>query len=190
MIGDGADSAFSSAGGDAASAWSPHAERCASYAQEMTEVLDKPVRAARSAEMLVLDADVIVTTTPARGALVQESWVKRGATVIAVGADSPGKQELDPLLLIRADKVVVDLISQASRLGELQHVCAAGSTISAANVHGELGAVFTGRCSGRESPVQRIICDLTGTGAQDAAMAEAVWTAYHGVSGYGQHELR
>ena len=48
--------------------------------------------------------------------------------MIAVGADSPGKQELDPLLLVRADKVVVDLVSQASRLGELQHVCAPGST--------------------------------------------------------------
>jgi ornithine cyclodeaminase len=119
-----------------------------------------------------------VTTTPARGALVQDSWVKPGATVIAVGADSPGKQELDPLLLVRADKVVVDRLSQASWLGELQHVCAPGSTVSAANVHGELGGVLMKKCAARESPTERIVCDLTGTGAQDAAIAEAVWTAY------------
>jgi ornithine cyclodeaminase/alanine dehydrogenase-like protein (mu-crystallin family) len=160
-----------------ASVWSLHAERCAAYAQEMTAALDKPVRTASSVEDAVRDADVIVTTTPARGALVQESWVKPGATVIAVGADSPGKQELDPLLLVRADKVVVDLVRQASRLGELQHVCAPGSIVSAANVHGELGGVLTKRYAGRESPSERIICDLTGTGAQDAAIAEAVWTA-------------
>ena len=55
-----------------ASAWSPHAERCAAYAQEMTAALDKPVRTARSVEEAVQDADLIVTTTPARGALVQE----------------------------------------------------------------------------------------------------------------------
>jgi ornithine cyclodeaminase/alanine dehydrogenase-like protein (mu-crystallin family) len=162
------------------SVWSPHAERCAAYAQEMTAYLDRPVLTAVSAEDAVRDADVIVTTTPARGALIQEAWVKRGATVIAVGADSPGKQELDPLLLARADKVIVDLVRQASRLGELQHVYASGSTesTSTATVHGELGAVLTGQCAGRESEYERIVCDLTGTGAQDAAIAEAVWTAY------------
>jgi ornithine cyclodeaminase len=161
-----------------ASVWSPHPERCAAYAQEMTAALDKPVRTASSVEDAVRDADLIVTTTPARAALVQEPWVQGGATVIAVGADSPGKQELDPLLLVRADKVVVDLVRQAARLGELQHVCAPGSTVSAANVHGELGAVLLKKCAGRESASERIICDLTGTGAQDAAIAEAVWTEY------------
>ena len=119
------------------------AERCAAYAQEMTAALDKPVHIADSVEEAVRNADLIVTTTPARRALVHETWVKPGATVIAVGADSPGKQELDPLLLVRADKVIVDLVRQAARLGELQHVCAPGSTVSAANVHGELGAVLT-----------------------------------------------
>jgi ornithine cyclodeaminase/alanine dehydrogenase-like protein (mu-crystallin family) len=161
-----------------ASVWSLHPQRCVAYAQEMTSALDKPVRTASSVEDALRDADLIVTTTPARGALIQESWVKPGATVIAVGADSPGKQELDPLLLVRADKVVVDLVRQAARLGELQHVCAPGSTVSVANVHGELGAVLMKKCAGRESPSERIICDLTGTGAQDAAIAEAVWTAY------------
>jgi ornithine cyclodeaminase/alanine dehydrogenase-like protein (mu-crystallin family) len=66
----------------------------------------------------------------------------------------------------------------ASLLGESQHVCAPGSTVSVANLHGELGAVLLKTCAGRESPSERIICDLTGTGAQDAAIAEAVWTAY------------
>ena len=74
--------------------------------------------------------------------------------------------------------MIVDLVRQAARLGELQHVCAPGSTVSAANVHGELGAVLVKKCAARESSTERIICDLTGTGAQDAAIAEAVWTAY------------
>lgn len=161
-----------------AAVWSLHPQRCAAYAQEMTASLGKPVRIADSVEEAVRHADLIVTTTPSRGTLVYETWVKPGATVIAVGADSPGKQELDPLLLVRADKVVVDLVRQASRLGELQHVCAPGSTVSVANVHGELGAVLLKTCAGRESASERIICDLTGTGAQDAAIAEAVWTAH------------
>ena len=72
----------------------------------------------------------------------------------------------------------LQFLRQTARLGELQHVCAPGSTVSVANVHGELGAVLLKKCAGRESESERIICDLTGTGAQDAAIAEAVWTAH------------
>lgn len=38
----------------------------------------------------------------------------------------------------------------------------------------ELGEIVTGRKPGREAR-QMIICDLTGVGAQDAAIAEAAW---------------
>jgi alanine dehydrogenase len=153
-----------------AHAWSPHTDRCEAYCAEMSTRFDKPVRRAASIEAAVRDADVIVTTTPSRAALVCEPWVKPGATVVAIGADSPGKQELDPQLLVKADKVVVDLERQASTLGELQHA-------PEPTVHAELGIVLTRQRPGRESEDERIVCDLTGTGAQDAAMAEAVWNA-------------
>jgi ornithine cyclodeaminase/alanine dehydrogenase-like protein (mu-crystallin family) len=62
--------------------------------------------------------------------------------------------------------VLADSLAQSRRLGELQH--APGNP----RVHGELGGVLTGRISGREGD-ELIVCDLTGVGAQDAAMAEA-----------------
>lgn len=157
-----------------AAAWSPHEDRCDAYCAEMSTRFDKLVQRAPSIEAAVCDADVIVTTTPSRTMLVRDEWVKPGATVVAVGSDSPGKQELDPRLLVNADKVVVDLVRQASALGELQH---AMPPQPKATVHAELGVVLTRQQPGRESLDERIVCDLTGTGAQDAAMAEAVWHA-------------
>jgi len=38
----------------------------------------------------------------------------------------------------------------------------------------ELGAIVSGQAQGRRSPVDITICDLTGTGAQDTAIATHV----------------
>ena len=40
--------------------------------------------------------------------------------------------------------------------------------------HAELGEVLIGRKAGREGK-ELIVCDLTGVGAQDAAIAEVAW---------------
>jgi ornithine cyclodeaminase/alanine dehydrogenase-like protein (mu-crystallin family) len=42
------------------------------------------------------------------------------------------------------------------------------------DVYAELGAVVTGEREGRQAD-ELIICDLTGVGAQDAAIAEVAW---------------
>jgi alanine dehydrogenase len=45
--------------------------------------------------------------------------------IAAVGADSPAKQELGPLILAEA-KLVTDLTSQAAEVGELHHAIHGG----------------------------------------------------------------
>jgi ornithine cyclodeaminase len=154
--------------------WSPHEDRCAACCAELSHELSRVVRPALSLESAIRHAEVIITTTPARTVLVRDEWVGAGATVIAVGADGPGKQELDPYLVARADKLVVDLVKQSSTLGELQHALSSG-LLRAEDVHAELGAIVTGTRPARERADERIVCDLTGTGAQDAAIAATVW---------------
>jgi len=94
--------------------------------------------------------------------------------VIAVGSDGPDKRELDPDVLARADKVVTDRTEQCVRLGELHHAVAAGA-MRAEDVHAELGDVVIGARPGRERGGETIVCDLTGVGAQDAAIAEVAY---------------
>ena len=62
--------------------------------------------------------DIVVTTTPSTAPLVRREWVEPGTHINAVGADSPGKQELDPAILAAA-KVVVDDWAQCKDIGEI-----------------------------------------------------------------------
>jgi ornithine cyclodeaminase len=154
-------------------AWSPHAESRSRYAEEMRRELGLTVAPADTAEEAVEDAALVVTVTPARRPFLKASAVARGATIIAVGSDGPDKQELDVELLARADRVIADKLEQCSRLGEIHHALEAG-VLREEDVD-ELGEVVTGGRPGREGD-ELIVCDLTGVGAQDAALAEVVWS--------------
>jgi ornithine cyclodeaminase/alanine dehydrogenase-like protein (mu-crystallin family) len=63
---------------------------------------------------------------------------------------------------------VCDRVSQAERLGELRAARAGGFLNGAAPP--ELGEIIAG-ARGRTSDEEITICDLTGTGAQDTAIA-------------------
>jgi ornithine cyclodeaminase len=135
------------------------------------------VHAAKSVAAAVNGADLIVTTTPSKEALLRASDVSSNpaATIIAVGADTPGKQEVsvDLLEMIRSKggKLVADKRQQAFVLGDLQHVSQeTQGTVT------EMGDSLTGRATCREGN-EMIFVDLTGVGAQDAAIAEAAFKA-------------
>src|SRR5207342_3068015 len=105
-------------------------------------------------------ADVVITCTAARAALVERAWLASGAHITALGADGAGKHELDPAILEDADLLVVDSRDQCARLGELQHAP------SEAHRAIELGAICAGETPGRTSDDQLTVCDLTGLGVQ------------------------
>ncbi len=156
-----------------ARAWSPTRTHLEAYCQEMAAELRVPFSAAASAEEAVRHADLVITTTPSRQPIVRAEWLAPHATVIAVGADGPDKQELAAECLARADKVVADRLSQCLELGEIHHAVRRGF-LRPADVYAELGDIVVGKKAGRERD-ELIVCDLTGVGAQDAAIAEAAW---------------
>jgi ornithine cyclodeaminase/alanine dehydrogenase-like protein (mu-crystallin family) len=117
-------------------------------------------------------ADVVITCTASRTALVRAEWLKLGAHVTAVGADGADKQELDPAILGRADLLVVDSRRQSATIGELHHALAAGLASERKAV--ELGEICADVRPGRTSPDQLTVCDLTGLGVQDVAATNLV----------------
>lgn len=52
----------------------------------------------------VQDADIVTTTTPSKEPLILDSWVSEGTHFNCIGADAPGKEELDPKILKRAKR--------------------------------------------------------------------------------------
>jgi ectoine utilization protein EutC len=150
--------------------WSRSRDNAARYATEMGEALGIPVEVQESAEALVHGSDVVVTTTQSREPLIEAEWLHPGLHITAMGSDFPAKQELAPAVLAQADMVVVDRRAQCELLGELHHALAAGVLGDDAPVI-ELGEVTSGRKPGRTSAEQVTVCDLTGTGVQDVAIA-------------------
>jgi ornithine cyclodeaminase len=146
------------------------AEACA---REMQARLGIPVTVAASAQEAVEGSDVVITATPARAPIVRAEWLAAGTHVTAVGADGPDKQELEPAVLARADKLVPDHLDQCLRLGELHHAVDAG-LLDPADVWAELGELAAGTKPGRESEDEITVADLTGAGIQDAAVANVV----------------
>jgi ornithine cyclodeaminase/alanine dehydrogenase-like protein (mu-crystallin family) len=99
--------------------------------------------------------------------------VPPGMFIAAVGADSQGKQELEPALVASAT-LVVDVLNQCAEIGELQHVLAAG-LMTRAQVHAELADVVVGRRPGRTRDDEITVFDSSGTALQDVAAAVAVY---------------
>ena len=124
--------------------------------------------AAPSIRDAVEGADVVITCTASSEPLVRAEWLAEGTHVTAVGSDGPGKQELDPEILRRADRLVVDSLDQCRRLGELQHA------LDVADRAVELGAICAGLEPGRTRSAELTVCDLTGVGVQDVAAANVV----------------
>ncbi|MCW2306967.1 cyclodeaminase [Rhodobium gokarnense] len=118
---------------------------------------------------LVADSQLVVTTTPAKEPILSADWLHPGLHITAMGSDQGEKNEIDPRALIAADAYICDRVSQCEALGELRSAITAG--LWTGPMPAELGAVVTGEVIARKSPSDVTICDLTGTGAQDTAIA-------------------
>jgi ornithine cyclodeaminase len=138
--------------------WGRDAEKARLCADEIgAAVLRTPAEIAAATRL-------IVTCTAARSPLLYARDLQPGTHISAVGADSAGKQELDPEILRAADLLLVDSRAQCEKLGELQH---APDQRERAIEIGE----FCERPRERASSV----ADMTGLGVEDLFIAEMIY---------------
>ena len=150
--------------------WARDIDKAKAAAEEMADRLGIEVAAEADRRTAVTGADIVVTTTPSTEPLVEADWLRPGQHVTAMGSDQSYKNELAPECLARCSLYVADRRSQTESLGELHHAIRKGA-ISQASVITELGDIVTGNRPGRSGPDALTICDLTGTGVQDTAIA-------------------
>lgn len=141
------------------------------FATEMQQELGLEFTTASSSSDLCQQSSIIFTQTPASQTVLEWGDLKPGTTVVASGSDQPTKQEIPNEVLQKCDKYVADLVKQTSKVGELRAPIQAG-IMSEQDVYAELGELVNGTKPGRESDEEIIVVDLTGTGAQDAAIGQ------------------
>ncbi len=149
------------------------------FCRRMRKRLPESVfRPCKTVEEAVRGAHVVTTLTPSHQPLVKRAWLAPGTHLNAVGADAPGKQELEAQVL-RDALVVVDERKQAIHGGEL-NVSVAHGQFDPARIHATLGEVLLGRKPGRRLPQQLTVFDSTGLAIHDIALAhEAFQRARH-----------
>lgn len=123
--------------------------------------------------------DIVVTVTPARKPILKNKLVLPGTHINAMGADAPGKEELDPKILKRA-KIIIDDWHQAICCGEVNVPLAKG-IIQKKDIWASLGEVITGKKPGRQNDKEITVFDSTGLAVQDLFTANLVYKKAKGL---------
>jgi len=140
------------------------------FQRDMEEELGVKVIEADSPELVVRGSEIVVTTTPAKEPIIKSEWLHPGLHITAMGSDAKNKQELEADVLKNADRYVCDVQSQCATLGELNHAIKQGILTNDDCII-ELGEITAGKVRGRLHDEEITVCDLTGTGIQDTAIA-------------------
>jgi ornithine cyclodeaminase len=159
---------------DEAVVWGLNEDELAVYRRDM-EPTGLKVRTTLRAEEIAAAANLIVTCTPSTTPLLKAEWIRPGTHITAVGSDTAAKQELESAILARADRVVVDSLSQSEFRGEVFKAVSAGAIGRERLV--ELGRVLGDKTLRRASAGEITVADLTGVAVQDIQISKAVWLA-------------
>jgi alanine dehydrogenase len=124
-------------------------------------------------EEAVQHSDILVTTTPSTKPLILEKWISDGTHINCIGADAPGKQELDPNILIKS-KIIVDDWDQGCHSGEINVPLSKG-IINKTDIFGDICEIVAGLKPGRTSRNEITVFTSTGLAIQDAATANIVY---------------
>ncbi len=145
--------------------WGRTPERAAQCRHDVAALLPEvEVVTAQTPAEVARHARLIVTATASRQPLLRFADFEPGTHISAVGADAPGKQELEAEILRRAALLLVDSRRQCEKLGELQHASAENHRAVEAGAYCESPPAWDrGGIS---------VCDFTGLGVEDLYIAE------------------
>jgi alanine dehydrogenase len=149
-------------------------DKARAYAREMSAELGFAIDATDDLRGSIARSQMCVTCTTSHAPVLTPDCLHPGLFIAAVGADNPGKQELDPRVL-PGGKVVVDSLDACATGGELHHALEA-RVMTRDEVHGELSGVVVGRVQRRSAADEIFVFDSTGTALQDVAAAVLVYT--------------
>ncbi len=150
--------------------WGRDPQKAQGLAEALAEELNIPVTAEPEIGAVAEASDILVTTTPANAPLIELCHLHSGLHITAMGSDAVYKNEVAPAALAAADLYVPDRYDQCFQLGELHHAIEAG-IVDQDKPFADLGDIIAGKAGGRQNDQAVTVCDLTGTGVQDTAIA-------------------
>lgn len=152
--------------------WGHTPTNTATYAREMTQN-GWQVTVVASPKQVAKTANLIVTTTASEVALLEADDITQENTlVIAIGADMPGKLELAPSLLKKADCVLIDSIAQGKDHGNAADALHNGVIVEADLQ--EFGDFLNNGLKNPQAAKKLKLFLSSGIGVQDLQIVQAV----------------
>lgn len=122
---------------------------------------------------LCRQADIILTATPSTNPIVTSESIRAGHRIVAIGADSPNKVELEAQILASATQIITGDHKQCLHHGEFGNAIRAGLIADDSDI--SFGTCLADRTLINRAADATTVVDLTGLGAQDLAVAALVW---------------
>jgi ornithine cyclodeaminase len=109
--------------------------------------------------------DIIITCIAEKSKVVlfEADTVKAGTHICGIGGDCPGKTELDPKLLTRADKIIIEFFEHTVEEGEIQNYIGDAKKI----VHAEIWELTNKSKISRENNNEITLYDSVGFALED-----------------------
>ncbi len=142
------------------------------YEKDMRDLGFK-VQTTQDPEDITSTCNLIVTCTPSKKPLIFADQINESTHITAIGSDTPEKQELDSAILKKADRLIVDSISQCMLRGESYKAINNGTIKKEKMI--ELGKMIVKKELQRQTDEEITVVDLTGVAVQDIQMAKAIW---------------
>lgn len=144
------------------------------FCEQLTNTLDGiSAVAMKSAREVCHASDILVTTTPSTSPVITAEDIPDKLHIVAVGADSPGKNEIAPAITAMADILVTDSHEQCLHHGDLGVAVRQGAVTEHSDF--TLGGILAGKHPETDFSQARLsLVDLTGIGVQDLAIASLV----------------
>ncbi len=142
---------------------------------ELSEKFGVTLKAAKSSDDAVDEADVITTVTISKTPVFNGARVKDGAHVNGVGSYTPNARELDYNLISRARVFVDNREAVFAEAGDLIIPVKEGR-YSFDRIAGELGEVLDKKILGRDNDKQITVMKTVGYAVLDVV---AAWTIYN-----------
>jgi alanine dehydrogenase len=151
--------------------YSPTQGNREAFAQEMSGFLRLDVRPVDSAEAAVRDADIVDSATNTRTPVLEWSWLKPGALVMAIGGGQLPEEALTARLVLPTWDSTADESTGREPFGPAIRE----GRLSRDEILGELGQVIRGEVQARESDDQIVVFDVGRINIWAVAVTHWAW---------------
>ena len=149
-------------------------EHAVELVQEMQPRFPFPIKAVRTNEEAVRDADLIVTATSSLEPVISKDWIAAGAHINAIGTHSPNSREIDSGTM-GAARIFVDRRESALNESGDYLLSAREGVVTPDSIIAEIGELLIGSKSGRTSSTEITLFKSLGLAIEDVACADYLY---------------